>query len=524
MTRSTVSDTEELPIAAHVFEGYLYIRDDKADKWAWRLFRFDGTSLTCLSSKKIKLPPHTLLDNARCSISTLPQHNHLYSLTNSGSTHSFTSPILATPKNKTDRILAGSCSAAINNRNTQPISASYYQLPKWTIDMINISSISLLNPKHRKPKGFFTSIASSSKAFTIRTFDGACYTLKAGKQHDLERWIFILVKTWKFAQAARHMHNRESKLNRDTALSVDDSGSTSDLASIRDADRQMTSPVQASQQQHTKVSVASHAGQQQSSKHHHNPMLTNEKALWIEEWVKSLAELDAYTKKVDVVNRPSHISSPPRRLQQSTIQICNDVHKHKSSKHLQAANSARVRSEKFPSRYNSDCMSYFQDVNTVYTNDTKKSTQNEQTQSLKFHNSVRGRSIRSHSIGNIVPIPLSADVLVRNPRVCSPLDLLEYKCSRDRLIPSPPATPVAALGANEDLCLADVCKSLQHMEINKIQAQQKITAKRRSAILMVNASRRGDTDTNERCSSISWAPSISTKDRNNRFSSTAAFT
>ncbi|CEP12747.1 hypothetical protein [Parasitella parasitica] len=532
MTRSTISSTEELPIAAHIFEGHLYIFDDKTNKWTWRLFRFNGTSLTCLSSRKIKLPPHTLLDNPCGNVSTSSHHHPLYSLTHSASTHSFTSPLLATPKKKTDRILAGSCSLvgtatcsnAINNKTTQPISASYYQLPKWTVDMINISSISLLKPKHRKSKGFFTSAtASSSKSFTVRTFDGACYTLKAGSQHDLERWIFILVKTWKFAQAARQMHKGDLMLNHSTALSVNNSGSTTDLASIHSASRQMTSPIQASRQQHRNVFIATHVGQRQSSKQH-KPMLSNEKALRIEEWVKSLVELDTYTDKADVVNHKSR-SLPSHQM-----------HKHDRNQQLQTASSntiksARVKAEKLLHRYNSDYMSYFQDANTAYTNDTNNPTQKEPKQSLKYHNSVQARPILSHSVGSNVPIPLSADVLVRNPEIlemgCSPLDLLEYRYSQqEKVIPSPPATPVAALEVDEDTCLADVCKTLQHLEIDKRQTEQEMMAKRRSAITMVNASRKGNDDdgTNGWYSKNSWAPYISTKDRNNRLSTTVAFT
>lgn len=142
--RSSVipKNTQEIPVTEHVFEGRLYIKEN--DKWIWRLFRFDGSTFICLSSKKRKLP----------------------------------APPSAPAKNRSVRL---------NNNST----SSY--LSKWTVGVHQISAISILKPKDK-------SITNKLKAFTIRTHEGHCYILKAHKQDDLERWIFVLSKMWKLSQ------------------------------------------------------------------------------------------------------------------------------------------------------------------------------------------------------------------------------------------------------------------------------------------------------------------------------------
>ncbi|CAO3611816.1 unnamed protein product [Cunninghamella blakesleeana] len=187
---------EELPATTPVFEGHLYLRTS-SKQWDWRLFRFDGTSFICLSSRKVKLPPNTHLH---------APVNDLHFLKTSPSLNaSFTSPLLATPKNKTQQIselITNNKSHNNNNNNTgSPVIASYYQLPKWSVDIINISAVSVLKPK--KKSKLSVSTQKPSKCFCIRTFTGECYIMKASKQKDLERWLFVLTKMWKFTQAMR---------------------------------------------------------------------------------------------------------------------------------------------------------------------------------------------------------------------------------------------------------------------------------------------------------------------------------
>ncbi|KAI8340242.1 hypothetical protein BC941DRAFT_349148, partial [Chlamydoabsidia padenii] len=157
---------EELPATAPVFEGHLYLRTDKK-QWQWRLFRFDGTCFTCLSTRKVKLPPNTRVDAPSDEPTT-----------------SFTSPLLATPKKSRQQ------------STTTPL-AKYYQLPKWTVEISNISAVSVLKPRRK------LTVPPQAKCFCVRTFDGHCYIMKAQKQKDLERWLFVLTKMWKFAQAMK---------------------------------------------------------------------------------------------------------------------------------------------------------------------------------------------------------------------------------------------------------------------------------------------------------------------------------
>lgn len=184
---------EELPATAPVFEGHLYLRTDKK-QWQWRLFRFDGTSFTCLSTRKVKLPPNTHVDAPPDDQPFRP------SLPSSFQATSLTSPLLATPKTKSRQQSTTSA--------TTPL-AKYYQLPKWTVDIANISAVSVLKPNnsstHKRKLAVVTSSSSQKQArcFCVRTFDGNCYIMKAHKQKDLERWLFVLTKMWKFAQTMK---------------------------------------------------------------------------------------------------------------------------------------------------------------------------------------------------------------------------------------------------------------------------------------------------------------------------------
>ncbi|KAI8087549.1 hypothetical protein BDF21DRAFT_491981 [Thamnidium elegans] len=144
MRNSTIpKNTQEMPVTEHVFEGHLYIKEN--DKWIWRLFRFDGSTFICLSTKKSKLPAPS-----------------------------------APAKNRTVRLM-------MTNNST-----SNY-LSKWTIGIHQISAISILKPKDK-------SKTNKLKAFTVRTHEGHCFILKAHKQDDLERWIFVLSKMWKISR------------------------------------------------------------------------------------------------------------------------------------------------------------------------------------------------------------------------------------------------------------------------------------------------------------------------------------
>ncbi|KAI9282754.1 hypothetical protein BY458DRAFT_497261 [Sporodiniella umbellata] len=142
---SLFSNEQEIPItSAPVYEGHLYIRNEKK-QWKWRLFRFDGSNFTCLNSKKY--PPNP----------------------------SVTNPLYISPKRLTDEVM-------------QP-PLKHFQLPYWTIDVTSISSISLLRKAKKAPK-----------YFSVQTVFGKRFVFKASKQKDMERWLFVLTKMWKFTQ------------------------------------------------------------------------------------------------------------------------------------------------------------------------------------------------------------------------------------------------------------------------------------------------------------------------------------
>ncbi|KAG1137135.1 hypothetical protein G6F37_006781 [Rhizopus arrhizus] len=191
---SLCSSEQEIQLTStSIFEGHLYIRTEKK-KWKWRLFRFDGTSFTCLSPKKYPYNPNV------------------------------TNPLYTTPKKKLI--------------DEPPI--KHYQLPEWTVDIVSIASISLLRKAKRPPI-----------CFSIQTIFNERFVLKAGKQKDLERWLFVLTKMWKFTQ-----------------------------------DQQ--------------ILVCQQQQQEQEHYFYDKPLalLSNEKIQVIEEWRKSLTELMAYDSNI----------------------------------------------------------------------------------------------------------------------------------------------------------------------------------------------------------------------------------
>ncbi|KAI8095881.1 hypothetical protein BDF21DRAFT_406963, partial [Thamnidium elegans] len=117
---------EEVPVTATpIFEGHLSVKADKK-QWQWRLFRFDGSNFTCLSTRKVKLQPND---------------NNLVVRSN----------LITTPKDKIKRLTV----------DENKIELKYYQLPEWTVDVVNISSISVFS----RPMLYF----KSSKTKRFRT-------------------------------------------------------------------------------------------------------------------------------------------------------------------------------------------------------------------------------------------------------------------------------------------------------------------------------------------------------------------
>ncbi|ORE09314.1 hypothetical protein BCV72DRAFT_254884 [Rhizopus microsporus var. microsporus] len=197
---SLYSNEQEIPVTCTpIFEGHLYVRTEKKE-WKWRLFRFDGSTFTCLSTKK--QPNSPTVNN----------------------------PLYTTPKRLTDESIPN---------------IKYFQLPEWTVDLSTICSISLLRKSKRPPK-----------CFSIQTIFNKRYVLKASKQKDLERWLFVLTKMWTFTQQQR-------------------------------------------QQEEPKVQPML------------KPMLSREKVQVIEEWRRSLAELMAQDPNIKKTVAPPPIEPMP---------------------------------------------------------------------------------------------------------------------------------------------------------------------------------------------------------------------
>ncbi|CAO3626956.1 unnamed protein product [Mucor fragilis] len=277
---SSLDRDEEVPVTSTpIFEGHLSIRTEKKH-WQWRLFRFDGSNFTCLSTRKIKLPP-----------------NHSTSLKSIESSYSLTSPLLATPKDKNKRLVESS-----------KTELKYYQLPEWTIDVANISAISVLK---RAKKNALQQ--SNSKCFSIRTFDQKYYILKAQKQKDLERWLFVLTKMWKFTQAVKNQvqqlqqQQQQQQQQQFYYPTLSNATAAAAAAAAHQVAQVQAQAQQVQQQQQAAVQAAVddniplvHSIQQFPK----SPVLSDEKIKVIEEWRKSLAELMASDPCIKVSTPP----------------------------------------------------------------------------------------------------------------------------------------------------------------------------------------------------------------------------
>jgi hypothetical protein len=398
-----MNNIQEIPISAHIFEGHLYIKDQN-NKWLWRLFRFDGTSLACLSSKKIKLPPHTLLetvDNRHLNIATISSH---------------TSPLLATPKDKSARL-------TIESSESITAIASYYQLPKWTINIIDISSISILKPNKPFKYPFST---NSTKRFCIRTYNGGCYVMKAHTQDDLERWIFVLSKMWKISQAARNLYHSPLGAQSNPYLVTPVDITKSNSGQMISAEREVEQPQT-------------------------NVCLSNEKVMWIEEWIKSLEELNfmdnASIPDIKPIPSVSLSTNKPELKRKNSI-------RHRKRKSFTASSIQ-------PHQPVLDGLHFFQDTQTIYTdNDCLNKEYNHQ--SLTYHDLVREQRVK------VVQNELEETIKVAPPIALSfkddhsPLENLKNNIYNGSLLLQQPFK----VQNDENICLADVRKSLQNMTIS----------------------------------------------------------
>ncbi|KAG0181173.1 hypothetical protein DFQ29_009133 [Apophysomyces sp. BC1021] len=277
--------SQEIPATAPVFEGYLYLRTEKK-QWHWRLFRFDGSSFTCLSTRKVKLPPNTAVDVQDDDLQFSFMHV-------SPSYASLTSPLLATPKE-----------SLLNQ--TAPL-ANYYQLPIFTVDVTNISAVSLLK-RSKKAGGLFSSSTRPSRCFCIRTFDDQCFVMKAQKQKDLERWLFVLTKMLQFAQAIRRQMTRQSEVYPPLMMKKNHPS-----VIVPQDQMPLVRTIPTTSAAVAAISPAAHPPPPRIPKSNDDapydrkyqaPALSSEKTQWIDEWRKSLAELIAYDPNIKVSPPP----------------------------------------------------------------------------------------------------------------------------------------------------------------------------------------------------------------------------
>ncbi|KAJ3007951.1 hypothetical protein HKX48_008858, partial [Thoreauomyces humboldtii] len=208
-----------------LFSGYLY-KLGRNKRWQWRLLRFDGQLLTCLSNSKIKIPRGGGESSGGGSGGGNP----------SGGGATATSPTyIPIPNSQPMPLLTSSLLAHEHHLGEAARDGSrWVHLPKWTIHIGSVTSISLIKrtvkgrrfanvdmtagseagtmasatttasdgtglqqrqqqpPDVSPPKWYGT-----GKVFVIRTNEAKNYVLRAKRTDDLERWLFVLVGMWR---------------------------------------------------------------------------------------------------------------------------------------------------------------------------------------------------------------------------------------------------------------------------------------------------------------------------------------
>ncbi|KAI8337741.1 hypothetical protein BC941DRAFT_426063 [Chlamydoabsidia padenii] len=356
--------TKEVPAEMPVYEGYLYWYSDK-QKWKWHLFRFDGLSFVCLSSRKVKLPRGTPID----PLDGHHQNDPILAL-------SPTSPLLATPKKQPHEPYT----------DDNVVMASHCHLPSWSVNLLQVSSISLFAPtSNDKPLLLQHQQHQQVKnCFCLRTFDNKCYVLKARKHKDLDRWLFILTKAWDWARIQRQQqeeYHQEIKCPslppQLPPLNISSFGIKSKKSS-----GPPTPPLHFSTPpRHDEYDV-----------NYTNVSLSPEKTKWIDEWRDSI-QLTAMALEPD-----SHYTSYTAEQQPTCIFV-----KKKRSDEVKNWISTSYQTQD----HQDYDVHYFQDANTTtdHANDTPSSTprqrhSQDQSQppntppSLHYHRSIRGKNIQ----------------------------------------------------------------------------------------------------------------------------------
>lgn len=278
-------NTEEVPASMPVFEGYLYWYSDK-QKWKWHLFRFDGLSLICLSTRKVKLPRDTPIETDEWTDPNMP---------------SPTSPLLATPIHP-------------YTPYAEEVMASHYQLPSWSVNLLQVTSISLLamndKPQHRY-------------CFSIRTNGKKCFLIKARKQKDLDRWLFVLTKAWHWTQVQKQIQQQHPITPPPRLPSLDISTSLKDI-------KFKGQPPPTPPPHQTKPSPSP----QEYEANYTSPILSAEKEKWIDEWRDSL--------------RAMAMPSPMCHPNKTSLPIVSDPSPQLNNNNTQSRSSSFVQQRQRP--------------------------------------------------------------------------------------------------------------------------------------------------------------------------------
>ncbi|KAI8980831.1 hypothetical protein BDB01DRAFT_795761 [Pilobolus umbonatus] len=489
MTQYFNSDNiQEIPITTHVFEGYLYIKSDN-NKWLWRLFRFDGNTLACLSAKKLRTEHPT---------TSYP-----------GTTgRSHTSPI-STPRNKMVQFV--SASSVLDDLHH---SNSHYQhLLLWTLNLANISSIAIL--KYSKPQSLRSKLLSTTnydntRCFSLRTYSGLRYIFKAQNEDDRERWLFVLsrmcnlVNTQSFtinlpikSSTQQYEHHYYSSTSTQSP-SKNNYGCNHQMHSSPIPPPHLVLP-----DDHEPVIQTGTSPQRK-----HIASLSKEKHMWVEEWINSLTKLTTTDKNNELSQSDTEYGSVRKSKQDGREDVdmyssfdnkSSTRNKYNSDKN--SPNSAfcprddrlnldistkhqRIRtgvgvlvssghpcddhtSDIVNTDQNEDTilqLNFFQDIQTVYTDDTcTKRSKKEYT--LRYHTSTRGKRVKM--VKNHVNMDKKKEDLMFDSEkqlqmTYSPLECLTTEMTQ---MMNQQKLPCRVEDALENISLADLQQYLQKMNL-----------------------------------------------------------
>ncbi|KAI9307993.1 hypothetical protein BJ944DRAFT_175578 [Cunninghamella echinulata] len=375
---------EELPITVPpIFEGYLYWYSD-TNKWKSKLFRFDGSSFICLSANKIKLPRNTpieyVLDSTTADISSL-----------------VTSPLLATPIQLSSN----------NNNNNNVIMAKYYQLPLFSIKLIQVTSITLIKINNKPSTCFCVHMDTKQK-----------YLFKAKNQKDMDQWLFVLMNAWKFILHQQKLissirEEEEEKEEKDHIPSSTSSPLLIHRPQYQQTSLQLPPPPIPPPHQQKENNNDNNINNTEYEERYTTSILSPEKEKWIEDWRKSLhlgnflspSNSSSFSSQMDIHEKQNQqqafdnvsLSHSQHELKHSSMTIQLSDH-HCPIKKKRSDEVKNWLSNKSQEHKDYD-VHFFQDATTDLANESSvnNSSHKEDTKPsplLHYHHSIRGKNIK----------------------------------------------------------------------------------------------------------------------------------